>query len=576
MSSRRLAAILAADVVGFSAAMEADEAGTIAQMRSLHEDVVQPSLTAHQGRLVKTTGDGFLVEFTSALQAVCAAEAIQSALADSAWKVRIGINLGDIVIEPDGDILGDGVNVAARLEGLCDPGGILVSGKVYDEVHGKTAVRFEDRGEQVVKNMQRPVRTYAAVSAASTGITPSGLPPALPDQPSLAVLPFANLSGDVEQEYFVDGMVDELITALCRVKWFFVIARSSSFTYKGKAVDVRKVGRELGVRYVLEGSVRKGGGRVRISGQLVDTASGRQLWADKFDGDLSDTFELQDRITESVVGVLEPSLRAAEIARSRQKPTAHLGAYDLYLRGLNSLFSMTGDGLDAAARFATEALQLDPSFALAMALRSWAVGVRWSFGDRPAEDAAASVRDSRHAMAMAPDDANVLRIAGHVFGYCGKDYEAAIDAIDRALGLNPSSATAYSSSSWVRLYVGEAVVAEEHAKRSLRLSPLDPERSVTLAALSLAAQMQGEKAEALRIARQAVRGSSYMSAQKALLVALVQMGELEEARAEAQRVLARSPGFTVARQKALMPFRDPDFSAQFLEAFRAAGIPEGG
>jgi TolB-like protein/class 3 adenylate cyclase len=327
--TRRLAAILAADVAGYSRLMGADEEGTLERLKALRRDLLDPKITDHHGRIVKTTGDGLLVEFASVIDAVrCAAEVQQEMVerntgvaAENRIDLRIGINLGDVIVEDD-DLYGDGVNIAARIEGLADPGGVFVSNTVHDHVRDRLPFVFEDLGEQQVKNIARPVRVYrvrdAAAKSPST-LIPSALP--LPDKPSIAVLPFANMSGDPEQEYFADGMVEEIITALSRVRWLFVIARNSSFTYKGQAVDVKQVGRELGVRYVLEGSVRKGGNRVRITGQLIDAFTGTHLWADRFDGLIEDVFELQDKVASSVAGVIEPTLQAAETARSAGRPT---------------------------------------------------------------------------------------------------------------------------------------------------------------------------------------------------------------------------------------------------------------
>ena len=304
-TTRRLAAILAADVVGFSALMERDEEGTYARIGSLRREVIEPRLSEHQGRLIKTTGDGFLAEFASPIAALRCALAIHSTQLDdpNALRLRIGLNLGDVIIEEGGDVYGEGVNVAARLEGLADPGGILISGKIHSEVEGKVEAAFEDRGEQPLKNITRSVRIYAVRSATAVGKASGAIatindasPLPLPDKPSIAVLPFQNMSGDPEQEYFADGIVEDIITALSRFRELLVIARNTSFTYKGKAVDIKKVGRELGVRYVLEGSVRKASGRVRITGQLIEAETGAHLWADKFDGALKDVFDLQDQV----------------------------------------------------------------------------------------------------------------------------------------------------------------------------------------------------------------------------------------------------------------------------------------
>src|SRR5215472_6275719 len=316
--SRRLAAILAADVAGYSRLMGADEEGTLERLKALRRELLDPKIAEHHGRIVKTTGDGLLVEFSSVVDAVRCGVEMQQAMperntnvaAESRIELRIGINLGDVIVE-EGDIYGDGVNIAARLEALAEPGGICVSRVVHDQVRDKLDVGFEDLGEQQVKNIARPVHVWRLRLGAKPA---SATPLALPDKPSIAVLPFANMSGDPEQEYFADGMVEEIITALSRIRWLFVIARNSSFTYKGQAIDVKQVGRELGVRYVLEGSVRKSGNRVRITAQLIDTQSGAHLWADRFDGSLEDIFELQDKIALSVAGVIEPALQTAETA----------------------------------------------------------------------------------------------------------------------------------------------------------------------------------------------------------------------------------------------------------------------
>src|SRR5689334_9959829 len=331
--TRRLAAILAADVAGYSRLIGADEEGTLNRLRSIREHIIDPKITEHRGRIVKTTGDGLLVEFSSVVDALrCATEwqngmvELNAALPDDIRiEFRIGINVGDIVVE-DGDIFGDSVNVAARLEGLAEPGGICVSARVQEDAAGKLDFAFEDIGERALKNIARPIRVYRLrISTAPAPPAVQAMPAlALPDKPSIAVLPFQNMSGDPEQEYFVDGMVEEITTALSRIRWLFVIARNSTFTYKGQAVDVKRVGRELGVRYVLEGSVRRSGIRVRITGQLIDASTGAHLWADRFDGSLEDVFELQDQVAHSVAGVIEPALLAAESARSANRPTSDL------------------------------------------------------------------------------------------------------------------------------------------------------------------------------------------------------------------------------------------------------------
>ena len=343
---RRLAAILAADVVGYSALMQRAEEATYAEFERLKRELIEPSLSRHEGRLIKTTGDGALAEFASPLAAMRCAVEIQGlrASGSSPLKLRVGLNLGDVIVGQDSELYGDGINIAVRLEGIADTGDILISEKVYSEVEGKLDVRFEDRGEQRLKNISKPVRAYAVRAGTHSGLT-EGLAAfsSIPDKPSIAVLPFQNMSGDPDQDYVADGMVDEITTALSRFRSLFVIARNSSFTYKGKAVDIKQVGRELGVRYVLEGSVRKAAGKVRIIGQLIDAATGLHLWADRFDGDLSDIFTLQDRMTQSVVSAIEPKVFQTEIDLAARRPNS-LSAYDLCLRAMPHLYSFTRDG----------------------------------------------------------------------------------------------------------------------------------------------------------------------------------------------------------------------------------------
>jgi adenylate cyclase len=375
---RRLAAILAADVVGSCRLIGIDEEGTLAQLKALRKTLFDPKVTDHRGRIVKNTGDGALVEFASVVDAVRCADEIQRSVAeqntdvpqDKRIEFRIGIHVGDIIIADD-DIFGDGVNIAVRLEGIAEPGGICISDDAHRQVRGKVESTLEDMGSQSLKNIAEPMRAWRvrigpSSSPTTKPPTETALPLALPDKPSIAVLPFQNMSGDPEQDYFADGMVEEIITALSHFRQLFVIARNSSFTYKGRAVDVKQVGRELGVRYVLEGSVRKAANRVRITGQLVDTTTGAHLWADRFDGGLGDIFDLQDQVTESVVGAIAPVLEKAEIERARRKPTESLDAYALYLRGLASYYQFGNrQANDEALRLFNSAIELDPDFAAA-------------------------------------------------------------------------------------------------------------------------------------------------------------------------------------------------------------------
>jgi TolB-like protein/class 3 adenylate cyclase len=445
IATRRLAAILAADVAGYSRLMGADEEGTLERLKALRAELIYPAIAEHHGRIVKTTGDGMLVEFASVVDAMRCATVWQRGMSarhaaersDSRIEWRIGVNLGDIIIDDD-DIFGDGVNIAARLEGLAEPGGICVSGGAHDQVRDKLDIKFEDMGEQQVKNIARPVRVYRilpqADAKAATPVAAPQVPPPLPDKPSIAVLPFQNISGDPEQEYFADGVVEEIITALSRIRWLFVIARNSTFTYKGQAVDVKRVGCELGVRYVLEGSVRKAGQRVRITGQLIDAVTGTHLWADRFDGSLEDVFDLQDKVASSVAGVIEPALQAAEMRRSAARPTTDLSAYDLYLRALAVFFPVTRERVFEALGLFERVIAIDPRYGPAL---SWAAVCHLRlFNDGWAETPAATRRKSvdlaRQALQVAENDPGILTNAAFVLATFGEDIGAMIGLVDRA------------------------------------------------------------------------------------------------------------------------------------------------
>ena len=455
-ATRRLAAILAADVAGYSRLMGADEEGTHERLKALRRELLDPKIAEHHGRIVKTTGDGVLVEFASVVDAVRCAVEVQQAMAerdigvgaDNRIELRIGVNLGDVIVEPD-DLYGDGVNIAARIEALADAGGVFVSNTVYDQVRDRLPFLFEDLGEQQVKNIARPVRVYRVRperplpspppqagegSARSARVGAAELPPVLPlpDKPSIAVLPFQNMSGDPEQEYFADGMVEEITTALSRIRWLFVIARNSSFTYKAHAIDVKQVGRELGVRYVLEGSVRKAGGRMRITAQLIDAVADAHLWADRFDGSLEDVFELQDKVAVGVVGVIEPALQAAEIRRSAERPTSDLTAYDLYLRALRYHQSEDREGILQALDTVRRAVARDPRYGIALSLAALCHSRLYVTGwtDDPDTNRREGLDLARRALRAAGEDPNVLGRVAYVFGNLGEDIDAAI-AIDR-------------------------------------------------------------------------------------------------------------------------------------------------
>src|SRR5690348_1396289 len=473
--TRRLAAILAADVAGYSRLIGSDEEGTLNRLRSIREEIIDPKVTEHRGRIVKTTGDGLLVEFTSVVDALRCATEVQNVMAErnvgiaaeERIEFRLGVHQGDIVVEDD-DIFGDGVNVAARLEGLAQPGGICVSARVQEDVAGRLDLIFDDIGEQNLKNIARPVRVYR-VRLATAENTPKVMPtesgPALtlPDKPSIAVLPFANMSGDPEQEYFADGMVEEIITALSRIRWLFVIARNSTFTYKGQPIDVKQVGRELGVRYVLEGSVRKAGRRVRITGQLIDAATGTHLWADRFDGSLEDVFDLQDKVASSVAGVIEPALQAAETARSAHRPTNDLTAYDLYLRAYAMVWSSARQTPEAL-RLMEQAIARDPCYgpALAGAALCCYRLVTDGRSDDPAADRLKGLDYAMRALEVAGDDPGILTTSALPLTAFGEDIGAMMALLDRALELNPNFAQGWFTSGVLRTWAGQPDLGIEH------------------------------------------------------------------------------------------------------------------
>jgi TolB-like protein/Tfp pilus assembly protein PilF len=476
---RRLTAILAADVAGYSRLTGLDEEGTHARLQDHLRSLVDPKIAENRGRVVKNTGDGLLAEFSSVVDAVRCAVDVQRGMAKRNAEVpeekriefRIGINVGDVMIDR-GNIFGDGVNVAARLEGLAEPGGICVSARVQEDVRGKVDITFEDFGEQQLKNIARPVRVFR--------VRPGGAIPrpslTLPDKPSIAVLPFQNMSGDPEQGYFADGIVEEIITALSRFRQLFVIARASSFTYKGRAVDVKQVARDLGVRYVLEGSVRKAGNHVRITGQLVDALTGAHLWADRFDGGLEDIFDLQDNVTASVVGAIFPKLEQAEIERAKHKPTSNLEAYDYYLQGMAKFYQLTREAHSEALRLFYKSIELDPHSASAYSMAAFSHVLRKSGGwmtDR-VHESAETARLAGRALALSKDDAVVLSTAGFALAFVVHELDAGAAFIDRALVLNPNLAAAWWSSGWIRIWLGKPASAIEHLARAMRLTPLDP------------------------------------------------------------------------------------------------------
>jgi adenylate cyclase len=582
---RRLTAILAADVAGYSRLMGIDEEGTHAQLKAHRFLLVDPKIKEHRGRIVKTTGDGMLVEFPSVVDAVRCAVAVQRGMVERNVEVppdrriefRVGINLGDIIIDGD-DIYGDGVNVAARLEGLAEPNGVCVSRVVRDQVRDKLNFAFEDMGEQQVKNIARPVRVFR-IAAPVIGQPPASAKPtlALPDKPSIAVLPFTNLSGDPEQDYFADGIVEDIITALSRVHWLFVIARNSSFTYKGKAVDVKRVGRELGVRYVLEGSVRKASNRVRITGQLVDATTGAHVWADRFDGALDDIFDLQDRVTASVVGIIEPKLRHVEMERARRKPTESLDAYDLYLRAL-AQFLVSYEGNLEALRLLRRAIEIDPQYVSPYGLAAWCYQHQRARGwISPSDPALAEgIRMAKRAASLGKDDSETLWMAGFTLAILSGDFEAGIALIDRALTLNPNSANAWRVSGMVRAYLGETELAIAHLERSARLSPLDVFAFLGSAGVVFAHFMAGRHEEASAWCDKVLHEQpDYPPALRMKAAICGLLGRLEEGRVWVERLLAVNPETTVSSMRLYYGnmMKKPESLEAFLDGLRKAGLP---
>ncbi|HKX06712.1 MAG TPA: adenylate/guanylate cyclase domain-containing protein [Stellaceae bacterium] len=580
---RKLAAILAADVAGFSRLMGVDEAGTARGLRE-HRAAVDPIVASHGGRIVKTTGDGVLLEFPSIVAAVECAVAVQKIMAERNAEVpqdrrmlfRIGINLGDVLIEDD-DILGDGVNVAARLESIAEPGGICISESSYQQVRDRLALPFEDMGEQQLKNIVRPVRVYRV----PLGATPAREKPtlALPDKPSIAVLPFHNMSGDPEQEYFADGVVEEIITALSRFRSLFVIARNSSFTYKGRAVDVKQIGRELGARYVLEGSVRKAANRVRIIGQLIDTLTGVHLWADRFEGALEDVFDLQDKVTASVVGAIAPKLEQAEIERAKRKPTQSLDAYDYYLRAMASHYQITSREANAEAlRLFNRAIELDPEFASAYAMAAYCYVMRkvngWMID--PANETAEAGRLTQRAVELGKDDAVALATGGWAQAYVVRDLDTGVALIDRALALNPNLAAAWLWGGHVKIWLGEPDAAIERLARAMRLSPLGPYVPRMQNATAHAHFYDGRYDEASSWAAMALQDAPDLQpALRTSAASNALAGRLELAQKAVARLRQLNPALRVSNLRDVMaPFRRPEDFARYEEGLRQAGLPE--
>ena len=585
--TRKIAAILVADVVGYSRLAGVDEDRTLARLRGLRSDLIDPAVAANHGRTVKRTGDGSLIEFRSVVDAVRCAIEVQNGMVERnvglpperKIALRIGIHLGDVVEESDGDLMGDGVNIAARLEGIATPGAICLSEDAYRQVRARLDPTVTDLGSIKLKNIAEPIRVYSLQVGAPAAAVAESVPPepsvglALPDRPSIAVLPFQNMSGDPSQEYFADGMVEDIITGLSRIKWLFVIARNSSFTYKGRAVDVRQVGRELGVRYVLEGGVRKAGNRLRITAQLIEAETGAHLWADRYDGALEDVFDLQDQITDRVVGIVEPSLQRSEIERSRRKHPSNLDAYDLYLRALPHMASVTPADARIAVGILEEALKRDPNYAAAHARLAHCHEIFFSHLGFDEAERAAGLRHARFVMTSATDDATALAIAAFQISLLSKDHEGAASAIERALSLNPSCAAALYFGALIYAFGGKLGPASAHAAHALRLSPFDPLAFQAHTALGFVAFLEARYDEAASHHARAVQGSPRFGVlyfNQAMALALA--GRLEEASPIVRRGLELQPDFRtrVYAESAIAP----EFMVKIAQGAQLLGLPE--
>ena len=585
---RRLAAILAADVVGHSRLIRADEEGTLAALKTLRSDLIDPKIAEHHGRIVKLMGDGMLAEFPSVVDAVRSALETQQACAernaalpeDKRIEFRVGVNLGDVVIDGD-DIQGDGVNIAARLEVMAQPGGICISGGTYEQIRDRIDASFTGLGEKEVKNISRPVRVWQWLPAASDAAETTAeaaaadAPLALPDKPSIAVLPFDNLSGDPEQEYFADGVVEALTAALSRIRAFFVIARNSAFVYKGQAKNVREIGRELGVAYLLEGSVQRAGGRVRITVQLIETEGDAHIWAEKYDGSLDDIFDLQDQITEQVAGALQPSIRLAEVERARRKPPQNMGAYDYTMRALSHVWMLEKDEATEALELLNSALEIDPDYPFALALAAWCHAQRsvYNWVDDIESAKAQALSLAERAANLSTEDPLILTVLGTVHTIA-RNYGAARILLERAVALDPNAAWAYSRLGWLDTYADRPEEAQTHFERALRLSPVDPLNFNHYVGIASAHQVAGDDNAAADMFQRALderRNAHWIH--RNLAPALWGAGRETEARASFDALSAAYPDMTVKRYKDAMVF-----STRVLDRIGAQlaelGLPE--
>jgi len=585
---RRLAAIVSTDIVGYSRLLGADEAGTLARMKAHRVELWSPVIDKHGGRVVGTGGDSLLVEFSSAVSAVESSIEVQQRMAereaaqpdDRKMLLRIGINIGEVVVDGD-DIFGDGVNVAARLQALAEPGGILVSAKVHDEIDGKVAADFADEGEHTVKNIARPIGAWRwvasdAMSGDSRAASTATAPLPLPDKPSIAVLPFDNMSSDPGQEYLSDGITEDIITALSKFRWFFVTARNSTFAYKGQSPDVRQVARELGVRYVMEGSVRKSGDRVRVTGQLIDSTNGNHLWAERYDREIEDIFALQDDITAAIVGAVGHELAGAERARATQKAPESLDSWDLYQRAMWHMYRYTGEDSAKSQDLFERAITADPRFAAAHAglALNYHLQVIMGWSDAPSDVLAAGLTSAVTATEL--DDMDPL-------GHCALgrmnmmrgDFETAIDNCQRAVALNPNFANAIHALGAALLWAGKPEEAIPHFDMALRLSPNDPNRWAIENLKGAALWFSGRYEDGIVSARKASRHPSADFWPHANLACLLAgLDRVEEAKAELAKALEKRPDLTITAVSGFLGAVRAERKAEYLGYLRKAGLPE--
>jgi adenylate cyclase len=581
----RFAVIMCADVVGYSRLMGIDEEGTLARLNTVRRNLFDPTIAEHRGRIVRAMGDGFLVEFNSVVDAVRCAVKVQNEMPEQTAEMpeerriqfRMAIAMGDVVT--DGDLIyGQAVDIGSRMESLAQPGGINISRAVRDQVRDRLPIAFEDLGEHQVKNVARPVRAFRIVldKPAASPATTARRAATPPERPALVVLPFQNLGGDAEAEFFLDSVVEDLITELARARWFSVVARNTSFGYKGKGADSKQLARELGVRYVVEGSLRKAGNRVRISCQLVEAASGEHLWAERFDGTLEDSFDLQDRITESLIGSVGPVLRGAEFERARRKPEASQDAYDLVCRAIPAAFAETAEDNQEALRLLGLVFETDPDHAFANALAAWCRQQRhlmnWSHGED--DDREAAKRLARTAISHGADFPLALAVAGAVRAALTRDHDSALAAVDRATMINPNAAAVLGFDALTRCLCGAYDKAIEHAEKALRLSPMEPLVYHAEVAFSSACLLTGRAEEAVSHARKAIEGNrNFALSYCVLALGSEQLGRREDAAEAIRQMRATAPSFRLGSLRSIR-FADTARLQSELDQLRGARLVE--